>query len=765
MINTVSEGGEPRVINLSSRKLTETEISLLSKGMKFTPTPKANITELESDIQHYTRKLRLAEFFEDDEVSSSSESDDCDENGSLVQNKSKFNPPHNRDKQLETYINFVHGHLLQPQTTKPNLKQNENQALLSLKNDDSIVIKEADKGGAVVIMDRDYYKDKIDSMLSDINYYQVVDEKREHEVIQKVQEYATQYLQSEELSNKESEFLSTFEVRSSQFYGLPKVHKSQEILRAISDQNAQCIEVLRPNDLKFRPIVGGPQCATHRLSNFLDIILKPIATGVDSYIRDTPDFLNKLPSQVQTDDILVTFDVTALYTNIPHDLGIEAISYWYDKCKHLLPRNFSKDLIIQGVKLVLENNTFKFDGKTYWQHKGTAMGTKIAPTYATLVLGYLEQKLYSSVQQNMSVQTADYIRSNWQRFLDDCFIIWKRQLGDLQIFCQLVNELHEDLEFIKNESMSNLPFLDVMVIKKGNTIETDIYHKATDTRRYLPFNSCHPRHTKQNIPYCLARRVAMVVSDIQTRKNRLNELQQDLQKCGYPKTLTGNAIKKFQRVPSSSLRVVKPQTNTKMITFVKTHNPANPNIFPVIRNALSIMDKSPKMSKLLAKTSIIQSCRQPKNLKRLLTRSKFQEKEDNLATVTKCGHANCSVCPQIIEGNQISFGIGHDFVVKNNMNCATSSVIYCLQCSNCKEFYIGQTGGPLQRRITVHRQHIRHAKYRILQVSHHIASCAVGLNPQFRVFPFYKAVNLTDQEREAKEQYFIRKFKPKLNSI
>ena len=137
-----------------------------------------------------------------------------------------------------------------------------------------------------------------------------------------------------------------------------------------------------------------------------------------------------------------------------------------------------------------------------------------------------------------------------------------------------------------------------------------------------------------------------------------------------------------------------------------------------------------------------------------------------MPTVSKCGHfnINCSVCPQIIEGNKISFGHGKDFVVKNSMNCTTSSVIYGLQCSNCKEFYTGQTGGPLQRRITVHRQHINHPRYRILQVSHHIATCAAGFNPQFRVFPFYKAINLTDQERETKEQYFIKKFMPKLNS-
>jgi len=49
------------------------------------------------------------------------------------------------------------------------------------------------------------------------------------------------------------------------------------------------------------------------------------------------------------------------------------------------------------MMFILENNVFKFDNNYYKQTKGTAMGTKFAPTYATLVLGFLEKQLYESV--------------------------------------------------------------------------------------------------------------------------------------------------------------------------------------------------------------------------------------------------------------------------------------------------------------------------------------------------------------------------------
>ena len=53
------------MINLSSKPLTERQINLLRRGMKFTQTPKPNTIELKlkSDIQEFTRKLRLIEFF------------------------------------------------------------------------------------------------------------------------------------------------------------------------------------------------------------------------------------------------------------------------------------------------------------------------------------------------------------------------------------------------------------------------------------------------------------------------------------------------------------------------------------------------------------------------------------------------------------------------------------------------------------------------------------------------------------------------------
>ena len=58
-------------------------------------------------------------------------------------------------------------------SSSPNLTLNE-LSISSLQNDETIIIKEADKGrggGVIVIMNRDYYKRKVLEMLEDNAFY------------------------------------------------------------------------------------------------------------------------------------------------------------------------------------------------------------------------------------------------------------------------------------------------------------------------------------------------------------------------------------------------------------------------------------------------------------------------------------------------------------------------------------------------------------------------------------------------------------------
>ena len=145
------------------------------------------------------------------------------------------------------------------------------------------------------------------------------------------------------------------------------------------------------------------------------------------------------------------------------------------------------------------------------QIKGTAMGTKMAPTYATLVLAYLEEQLYKKLEEEKGQEFSNFIKNNFHRYLDDCFIVWPKSKWNLNAFEQEINSLHSSFKFTKESDSHEIAFLDILVYVENKKLFTDIYYKPTDTHQYLHFSSCHPRHTKHSIPYSQARRLCTII--------------------------------------------------------------------------------------------------------------------------------------------------------------------------------------------------------------------------------------------------------------
>ena len=118
-------------------------------------------------------------------------------------------------------------------------------------------------------------------------------------------------------------------------------------------------------------------------SSGLDDRCFAISSGVTV---STTHFLNKLNNigQLPNGVLLVTFDVTSLYTlytNIPHMDGIQACSAFLDRRANPTMKTIR---LYDLIPLMLTNNTFTFNGQHYRQINGTAMGTKMAPSYAYL---------------------------------------------------------------------------------------------------------------------------------------------------------------------------------------------------------------------------------------------------------------------------------------------------------------------------------------------------------------------------------------------
>jgi hypothetical protein len=89
--------------------------------------------------------------------------------------------------------------------------------------------------------------------------------------------------------------------------------------------------------------------------------------SLPSYVKDTSDILRKLKSlpKLSKDLVLVTLDVTSLYTNIPHEDGKAACKYFLDneKCGSKL----STEEISTLLQWTLKNNHFQFKNEIIYK--------------------------------------------------------------------------------------------------------------------------------------------------------------------------------------------------------------------------------------------------------------------------------------------------------------------------------------------------------------------------------------------------------------
>jgi hypothetical protein len=498
------------VINLSKVEITETETKLLSKGLNFCPKPTTyDNLAVKKDLEAFFRRLRLKDFFADTNTSDNSE------DTPRFRKKSDWKPPKSKDPALEAYIQAVETEVMSHRVgsaTHDNLTRTEKDALFQLKQRQDIVIKPADKGSAVVIMDTDKYIAEAHRQLSDKRFYQSLDHDPTLENAEKVTELLQEIAALGHIDLKTLQYLIPENSKPGRFYLLPKIHKP---------------------GCPGRPIISANDHPTEQISEFLDFHLAPLVEHLPSYIQDTTDFLRKVASvDIPTGSTLFTMDVTSLYTNIPHSEGIAACKEAWDSRED---KSVPTKYLVKLLKLVLNLNNFEFNGQHYTQINGTAMGTKMAPSYANLFMGKIEKSLMTR---------APSIPRIWLRFIDDIFGIWIESETLLSTFIELCNAFHPTIKFTSEHSHEHVIFLDTTSSIINGEIVTDLYTKPTDTHQYLLPSSCHPPHCAKNIPFSLAIRLRRICSTDTTFSSRCVELRQHLVNRSYSSNTLETSIKK-----------------------------------------------------------------------------------------------------------------------------------------------------------------------------------------------------------------------------
>ena len=244
------------------------------------------------------------------------------------------------------------------------------------------------------------------------------------------------------------------------------------------------------------------------------MLIRPLAEALPSHIRDTRDFISRLRNlgKLPESCILVTLDVSSLYTNIDTDEGLAIVEEELEKTGRNRPSTKTLTCLLEKV---LKLNNFTFNDENFIQVKGTAMGTRAAPNFANIYMGRLEDKFV--YQTNWFNYIID-----WVRFIDDIFLIWKGNNNSLTTFIEYLNGVVPSIKFTHEISCNSVNFLDTKIIKdaRGN-ISTDVYQKPTDTHPYLHWTSAHPLHIKYSIPYSQALRRRRICSSTDILEQRI----------------------------------------------------------------------------------------------------------------------------------------------------------------------------------------------------------------------------------------------------
>ena len=197
----------------------------------------------------------------------------------------------------------------------------EQKELPKLRSDETIVIKPADKGGAVVIVSTGHYQSMIMQHLLDKNTYKKLDSCTDSKIQSNLFRFLRQFIMC--FTKPESKFLHHKHHELSRFYGLLKIRKSKMIIEsAINTQTSEIIEIFEPNNLKLRPI------------------------------RDE-----------ETE--IVTFDVVSSHTSISHEFGLETLEYFLSIYQEDLYPRFKKEFALKSANFIIKRNTLTLDSEFY----------------------------------------------------------------------------------------------------------------------------------------------------------------------------------------------------------------------------------------------------------------------------------------------------------------------------------------------------------------------------------------------------------------
>ncbi len=704
------------VINLSTYVLSETQRQILKKGKGFVPRPEGGSGRvLAKGLRKFIRTILWQEFMERNDDKSRSNTGHPYPGKKIPMDK--YNLPQYASTHMEAAVTILENLAKELDECycnlsqiKDNLTKTERWELDLLCHKEfqrRYVFRSVDKGTGIVLADREDYLAEIHRQLQQTEYYVPLGTSSVMQVHwNRIKEITNTLLEEGKLDRDTATLLQEqpFEggpertPRPRTLYTLAKVHKP-----------------IKKWTIPFRIPPGRPVCSDvssecTAISEWIDRWLQPIAQSYPSYTQDSYDFFNKITKlDIAPGSFIVTFDVTSMYTNIDHKLGLRAIRRALERYRRNNPEEAAKwdrvrpddSTFLEIMSNCLHNNDFYINGEFFLQVKGTAMGKKFAPSYANTVMGEWEMDMIYNPESKVHELVL-------YRYIDDGFIYWPGTLLQLKIWLEYVNsDIHWLSQCFKLEiefSPEGGVFLDMNVWKNQyatwkQRVKVQLYRKTTDTQDLLQADSFHPPHVAAGIFGSQVTRFNRLHTDRKEAWQQTEGLIQKLVTRNYPKKMLHRVRTKIYLLHDALMTdgLWSPQRIQGIVrAAIGEPRPMSVEFKP----------KLPKFSETVAFQGPCQKQAQ------MLERQHMKQNRCQM-----CLYLNPSLGREItVTSTQERYTLpatGPGTTKKADgelLNCGSKNVIYLVQCEatpTCRAQYVGETGQSLRNRFNNHRHAIR----------------------------------------------------------
>ena len=289
-------------------------------------------------------------------------------------------------------------------------------------------------------------------------------------------------------------------------------------------------------NMPIRPVVDYSPAPAYKIPKKLTDILKTYIPLTYTFnVRNSAQLIKDISEIPYTPDLqLVFLDISDMYSNVPTS-EVEHII-----CLLCMQQDLDASIteeIIAVTKTVTSQNYYGFDGKTYIQQKGLAMGAPSSSILSEVYLQYIENTEALSILNKPGIE-------GYFRYVDDILLICNKHIIDINDTVTLFNSLSPILKFsLEVETNNRLNYLDLTVIKDRNGFSYEIYRKPTATDTIIPNDSCHPSEQKMAAIKYFANRINTYGLSNDNKQIEIDTVKQILHNNSYHVSMLDNMMK------------------------------------------------------------------------------------------------------------------------------------------------------------------------------------------------------------------------------